>query len=352
MKKKIFVILACVLVVLAAGSCNRSRKSSSNDFVIGKVALSLSVQVHQADCIWEEKFAAQDYNAKYIVLDGKADATITNDAVDNLIAQKVKGIIVNPIDTAAIAASGMAARAQGIPVITYYRSPEGVNIPWVRVYEAPDARDMGINVAKKWKEFYPDRPIKMAIIEFLTEPVAIAMRSAPFIEGVQSIDPTAEVVVSMDGNGDRQRSVAIGQDILQSHPEVNIVYGTSSDQALGVLSTFEAVGRGKAVDGKPLTEFFVGTDASQDELQKLVNPSSSFKYTMGMTPKDNARVQIDTLMKTINGELDPDKQTIIDVRGILFNYYSDTPQFMQDWFNDQYGASWDLVSEYNKMVGK
>jgi ABC-type sugar transport system substrate-binding protein len=259
---------------------------------------------------------------------------------------------VNPIDTAAITESVKAARAQGIPVITYYRTPEGVNIPWVRVNEAPDAKQMGINVAKKWKDYYPDKPIKMAIIEFLTEPIAIAMRSAPFIEGVLSVDPSAEVVVRMDGNGDRQRSVAIAQDILQSHPEVNIIYGTSSDQALGALSAFEAVGRGKAENGRPLTEFFVGTDASQDELQKLVNPNSSFKFTMGMTPKNNARVQIDTLMKTIRGELDPDKQTIIDVNGILFNYYDDTPQTMQDWFNDQYGANWDLVSEYNKMIGK
>jgi ribose transport system substrate-binding protein len=321
---------------------------SGKKLVLSKVPLSLNVGVHQADAEWE-KIYSEEAGAEYIVIDGKADPVATNNAMDNLIAQGVDGIIVNPVDTAAIVESVKKAREEGISIVTYYRTPDGMKLPWVRVNEAENAYQMGVDVATKWKEFYPDKPIKIAIIEFLTSPITIEMRSKPFKEGVWSIDPDAEVVVELDGDGNRERSMQLGQDILQSHPEVNIIYGTSADQSLGCLAAFEAAGRGKAVDGKPKTEFFCGTDASQDELLKLVNPNSSLKFTMGMTPKENAKTQIDTLLKVINGEIPADEETIIDVHDKNFNYFTDSVDDIQAWSNDEYNTDWDLKGEVEKM---
>jgi len=361
---KILVMLLCFVMVLAAAACSGTGGSGGSDvassgdsanpdqlgagLTLSKVPLSLNVGVHQADAQWEEIFS-NELGAEYIVIDGKADAVATNNAMDNLIAQGVDGIIVNPVDTAAIVESVKAAREQGIAIVTYYRTPDGMKLPWVRVNEAENAYQMGVDVATKWKEFYPDKPIKIAIIEFLTSPITIEMRSAPFKEGVLSVDPDADIVVELDGDGNREKSMQLGEDILQSHPEVNIIYGTSADQSLGCLAAFEAAGRGKAIDGKPQTEFFCGTDASQDELLKLVNPSSSLKFTMGMTPKENAKAQIDTLIKVIKGEIPADEETVIDVNDKNFNYFTDSVEDIQTWSNDEYNSDWDLVGEVEKM---
>lgn len=352
-------LLCIIMILLLVAGCSANGEESGGEgtsekdtegLTLGKIPITLASTVHQADVEWEAKFAEEE-GAEVVVIDGESDASVMNNAIENLMVQGVDGIIVTPQDTSAIVAVVEEARAQGIPVITYYRNIEGLELPWIRVYEKDNAYKMGVDCATKWQEYYPDKPIKMAIIEYLTDPTTIEMRSAAFIEGVQSVAPDAEVVVSMDGNGDRQTSVSIGEDILQSHPEVNIVYGTSAAHSLGVLSAFEAAGRGKAEDGVPLTEFFCGTDASEDELLKLVNPNSSFKFTMGMTPKDNAKTQVETFFKVVSGEIPMDEETIIDVTNKNFDYWQNSAEEIQEWYNDQYNADWDLIGELESITG-
>ena len=336
----------------AAGSSaatSSAAASSDKKIVLGKIPITLAASVHQADIKWEEQYAKEKYGADYVSIDGKGDATVTNNALEDLIARKVSGIIINPTDPGAINEGVKEARKAGIPVITYFMTPTEVQIPWVKVNEAVNSKKMGHDAAAKWKELYPDKPIKVAFVDFLTNPYIMSIRSEPFMEGVLEVDPKAEKVASLDGAGDLQKALAAGQDLLQSHPEVNIIYGTNAQNSLGALSAFETAGRGKAVEGKPLTEIFCGTDASEDEVLKLINPNSAFKYTLAMMPKENAYAQIDTLMKTINGELDADKQTVIDVYDKNLDYWSTSLKDIQDWMNAEYFTNVNLQEELDKM---
>ena len=352
----IILVIAIVAGLLAAcGTSTTTTKASGatttagKKLILAKIPITLAASVHQADIKWEQQYAMEKYGAEVIYIDGKGDATVTNTALEDLIARKVDGIIINPTDPAAINAGVREARKAGIPVITYYMTPTEEKIPWVKVNEVVNAKKMGVDAATKWKELYPNVPIKVGFVDFLTNPYIMSMRSIPFWEGVLEVDPKAEKVISLDGAGDLQKALVAGQDLLQSHPEVNIIYGTNAQNALGALSAFEAAGRGKAVNGIPQTEIFCGTDASEDEILKLINPNSAFKYTLAMMPHENAIVQIDTLMKTINGELDPDKQTVIDVFDKNIDYYSMTLKDIQDWMNSEYFTNVDLQAELDKM---
>ena len=341
----IVVLLAAVAVVTMAA--DKPKK-----LLIGKIPITLAASVHQADVKWEAQYLKEKYKGDYTYIDGKGDATITNTAMEDLSAKNVSGIIINPTDPAAINESVREARKAGIPVITYYMTPTEVKIPWVRVNEAVNAKQMGADAAKKWKELYPNKPIRVGIIEFLTNPQIIAMRSTPFIEGVKSVDPTAQVVAQLDGAGDLQKSVVAAQDMLQSHPEVNLIYATNEEHSLGALSAFQAANRGRAKNGNPLTEIICGTDASQAEILQLINPNSALKFTMGMTPHENGTVQIDTIMKVINGQLPADERTIIDVHDKNFDYWTTNIKTIQDWMNFEYFTNVDLQAELNKSMKK
>ena len=184
--------------------------------------------------------------------------------------------------------------------------------------------------------------------DYLNVEHAMQQRSNPFIEGVKSVDATAEVVSRLDGAGSSEKALAAAQDMLQAHPEVNIVYGTNADHALAALAAFENAGRGKAVNGKPLTEIFVGTDATEAELLKLFNPSSSFKITQGLQPKANAEAEVDTMMKMINKQLAWDKWVEIPTLDILFSYWSNKVEDGTAFLKDQYFMDVDLAKELAK----
>ena len=153
------------------------------------------------------------------------------------------------------------------------------------------------------------------------------------------------------GGGNLEVAQQIAAAGLQAHPEVNIIYGDNMQNGLGVLAAYEAAGRGLAKDGVPLTEIIASTDASSSaELIKLADPTTSLKYALGMQPQSFAYAEIDMMVKLINGEIDPNKYVEMFTPDCYFNYYKDSVQVLQDWFNTQYmpATPLDLAAEIAK----
>ena len=333
---------------------------------MGKVPITLSHAVHGNDAKWAEQYAMEKYGAKYEVIDPAGDLQKEIKAVEDFIAKGVDGIILHPVQESGVNEIVKEARDAGVYVIAYFMAPTKAQIPMVKVDESAVAQQMGKDMAKQWKELYPDKPIKVGFIDFLSVNYCIDQRSGPFLKGVLEVDPTVaegglvdkiknsagETLLGatfwLGAEGDLSKSQAIGQDMLQAHPEVNLIYGTNTPNALGALSAYEAAGRGKAVDGVPLTEIFAGTDGDAPELIKLVDPTSSLKYTLGMQPQTFAYAQVDLMMAVINGEVAPDEYSEVTSQDVYFNYYKNTMQEMQDWFNTQYYGNIDLAAELAK----
>ena len=337
---------------------------AAKQIYIGKVPITLSHAVHGNDAKWAEKYAREKYGAKYEVIDPAGDLQKEIKAVEDFIAKGVDGIILHPVQESGVNEIVKEARKAGVYMISYFMAPTEAKIPMVRVDETIVAKQMGTDMAKKWKELYPDKPIKVGFIDFLSVAYCIDNRSGPFMAGVMSVDPTVTGLVDtiknskgevvkgatfwLGAEGDLSKSQAIGQDVLQKYPEVNLIYGTNTPNALGALSAYEAAGRGKAKDGVPLTEIFAGTDGDAPELIKLADPTSSLKYTLGMQPQTFAYAQVDLMMDVINGKVKPDEYSEVMSQDVYFNYYKDTMQEMQDWFNTQYFGSIDLAAELAK----
>jgi ribose transport system substrate-binding protein len=338
--------------------------AAAKEVYIGKVPITLSHAVHGNDAKWAEKYAKEKYGAKYEVIDPAGDLQKEIKAVEDFIAKGVDGIILHPVQESGVNEIVKEARDAGVYVISYFMAPTEAKIPMVRVEESIVANQMGKDMAKKWKELYPDKPIKVGFIDFLSVAYCFDQRSGPFLKGVKEVDPSVTGLVTniknsagetlegatfwLGAEGDLSKSQAIGQDVLQKYPEVNLIYGTNTPNALGALSAYEAAGRGKAKDGVPLTEIFAGTDGDAPELIKLADPTSSLKYTLGMQPQTFAYAQVDLMMDVINGKVKPDEYSEVMSQDVYFNYYKDTVQQMQDWFNTQYFGNIDIAAELAK----
>jgi ribose transport system substrate-binding protein len=347
MKKRMFVVMFLALVIgssLVFAGGKQAGGGTDGKITIGRVVFDMSHPYQQADnsCSQER---AKALGVNYIYLDGKSDAETQANGVTDLISRKVAGIIVQPLDGAAIQPSVDEAIRAGIPIITFFQQSVKKNVPTVVIDEASTANALGSLAARKWQEWYPNKPIKIAIIDQPDTAVVVENRSNAFIAGVRSIAPNAEVVVRLDGKGVRDTSMAAGDDLLQSHPEANIIYGINSDSSLGCLAAYEAGGRGKAVNGIPQTELIVGTDGTDAELLKVFDPSSSFKMTMALSAKANGEALVDTILKVINGQIPREGETVITTQNKIIDYYNMSIEEAQQFLIEEFKSKTDLKKE-------
>lgn len=341
-KKMMSVLLATVLGIGVAG-VQSTAAAGKEELTIGRIELDLAMPYQQADAAAFEAYG-EEMGVKTVVLDGKSSPETISSSMEDLIAKQVDGIIVQTNDGEALSPFVEQAQEAGIPVLTFVNAS---SIPGPNGYlaEYDLSYELGAATAKRWLEFHPDEPVKVATLGIPAAPVVEKDRCDAFIEGVKSVAEDAEVVARLDSAGVRDQAVSAAEDLLQSHPEVNIVFGVNGDAALGGIAAFEAAGRGTAVDGVPQTEIFASVDGSEQELLKLADPNSSLKMCMALTPKDFAQQLMDIMLDCINGEIDWKQKQDINMYDTMFDYWNNDIQDLQTFLDEQYQSKIDIKKD-------
>lgn len=347
MKKLVALVLVLVLSLCAVAVAGAEDKH----YVIGAISDGLASPYQQGHYKWLTKLAAENGD-EVILVDGLVDPEIKLKAVETFIEQKVDVITVQANDTAGADTLTQLAQEAGIPMVLFYMPFENMPTPAVVIDEYATSFRLGSIAAEKWLSWYPDSEIKVGIFDLPTSSRVHAGRTLAFFDGVQSIAPTAELVSVLDGGSKRDKSYTAAQDMLQAHPEVNIVYGINSESALGALAAFEEVGRGKAVDGVPQTELFVGTNGSEVEAEKLFDPSSALKLTQALQPKANASAVLDTMYKVFSGEIGMHDDLIVDAHNIVFTYWDSPIEDYEQFMVDEYAAEPGFTARMAERIAK
>ncbi|MDR2434762.1 MAG: sugar ABC transporter substrate-binding protein [Treponema sp.] len=347
MKKR--VVLAVLIALVMSGSLvfaggRQAAGGTDGKVTIGRVVFELTNPYLQADNACSEE-RAKELGVNFIYLDGKSNAEIQANCITDLISRKVTGIIVQPLDGAAIQPSIDEAIQANIPIITFYQQPANKNVPSVMIDEASSSKELGALAARKWLEWYPNKPIKIAIIDQPDVAFLVENRTEAFIAGIKSVAPNAEVVARLDGKGRRDISMAAADDLLQSHPEANIIFGVNNDTALGCLAAYEALGRGKAINGIPQTELIASVDGTEAEMLKIFDPNSALKMTMGLSPKANGYAVVDTIMKVINGQIPRVGETIVTTQNKIIDFYTMSIDDAQKFLTEEHKSKLDLKKE-------
>jgi len=239
-----------------------------------------------------------------------------------------------------------AAQKAGIPVVSFVNVASGkVKYPTMMIEERPGSIAMGELVAKKMQQFKPGIKFVIATISDPSVDWAHDQRTKAFIKGLTNVAPGAQWVFN-GGKSNREVAYSTAEDILQRHPDVNVMFGYDAENVLGGLAAFEAAGRGRAVDKVPQTEIFAGVDGSVPEIIKVANPASSFKATLALQPGANARKCIDMLVKIWNKQLDmyaTDKNEA--VVSFIVNGWDMSIDDIQAFLKDQWNITIDLRKE-------
>lgn len=225
-----------ILCILAFCAC--AIGSSAAQKVIG---VSLLTRVHQFYHGLESGLQgeADRRGYKLIIAAGEYDPGKQTAQLESFIASKVDAIVLAPCDSKAMGSAIVEANKARIPVFTIdiaNMSSQGKVVSHI----ASDNRDGG-------------RQAALLLVKALNARGKVVIINHPGITSVldrvggfkdeMAKYPGIQIIADVPAWGQRDRAMAIMEDILLQLPDVNGVFGINDDCTLGALAATEAAGK-------------------------------------------------------------------------------------------------------------
>ena len=288
--KKILALAAAFTMLTAVGGCNaitidgeENVREGSSGNVIGFSVSTLNNPFFVTLTEGARK-AATENNVELVVVDAGDDAAKQTSDIEDLVSRNVGVLIVNPVDSDAVAPAVKSAMSQGIKVIAVDRGVNGVDV------DCQIASDnvAGARMATEYLMELVGEGAKVAELQGVPGASATIDRGEGFH---QVADKSLQVAASQTANFNRAEGMTVMENILQSDGTIKGVFAHNDEMALGAV---EAV----AASGKDIK--IVGFDAT-DDAQKAVK-DGKMAATVAQKPDKMGETAIGTAVKIMAGE--------------------------------------------------
>ncbi|MFC4713246.1 ribose ABC transporter substrate-binding protein RbsB [Planococcus dechangensis] len=292
MKKMLLMFVLLSMMVLAACSMDAPGSDSeettggeeaAGDFTIG---FSISTLNNPFFVTLSEgaEAKASELGASLSVVDAQDDASKQASDVEDLIQQGVDLILINPVDSEAVASAVQSANGADIPVITVDRSAESGEV----VSHIASDNVAGGEMAGEHLLSLVGDGAQVAELEGVPGSSAARERG----EGFNNVAADSlEVVAKQTANFNRAEGLSVMENILQANPEVTGVFAHNDEMALGALEAIEAAGADVTV---------VGFDATDDAIAAV--EEGRLAGTIAQKPEMIGEMAVDTAVQHLNGE--------------------------------------------------
>jgi ribose transport system substrate-binding protein len=194
--------------------------------------------------------AAAKAGARAVVLDAKGDVQKQANDIDDLIAQKVAGVAVMPIDSVVAQGWVRRANAQGVPIAAVAalvgdprtRAIDNV-YPGLVALASQDEVAAGRAAGTLAATWLPrDRTARIAIIEGAAGFPEVEQRARGFRLALDAAGLRYRIVASQPGNWTSQGGEAACQNILAAQPDIDLFYNEADDMVIGCARAVRAAG--------------------------------------------------------------------------------------------------------------
>ena len=283
MKKIILIISLLSVFMFSCGSSNSNGSSSDSGVSVG---LSVSTLNNPFFVTLSEgaKAKAKELNINLSVVNASDDTAKQASDIEDLISKNVKVIIVNPVDSDAVAPAVESAIAANIPVIALDRVVNGVDV------NAQIASDniAGARMAGEYLVELVGEKAKVAELIGIPGASATIDRGKGFHEVA---DAKLNVIASQTANFNRAEGLTVMENILQANPDIKGIFAHNDEMALGALEAVQVTGKDIAI---------IGFDATDDAV--LAVKDGTMKATVAQQPDLMGAIAVETALKIINGE--------------------------------------------------
>ncbi|MFU7517281.1 D-ribose ABC transporter substrate-binding protein [Clostridium sp. HCS.1] len=288
--KKLLGIALATAMMMSVTACSSvsvdGEKDSGTETKEGNGSIGLSVStlnnpffVTLSDGAKEK---AKEKNVELIVVDAGDDAAKQTSDIEDLISKNISVLIVNPVDSDAVAPAVKDAIAKGIKVVSVDRVVNGVDV------DCAIASDnvAGAKMATEYLLSLVGEGAKVAELEGVPGTSAAIDRGKGFHE---IADTKLNVVSKQTANFNRSEGMTVMENMLQANPDIVGVFAHNDEMALGAV---------EAINGKDIV--VVGFDATDDALAAVKD--GKMAATVAQQPDLMGSTAVETAVKLMAGE--------------------------------------------------
>ena len=250
----------------------------------GSVGLSLSTLNNPFFVTLSDGATAKagELGLELITVDAGDDSAKQTSDIEDLISKNISVLIVNPVDSDAVAPAVEDAIAKGIKVIAVDRVVNGVEV------DCSIASDnvAGAKMAADYLVELAGEKAKTAELEGVNGASATIDRG----EGFHLVaDEKLDVVASQTANFNRAEGMNVMENMLQANPDIKCVFAHNDEMALGAI---EAIGDKEII--------VAGFDATDDAVEAV--KEGRMAATVAQQPDLMGATAVETAGKLIKGE--------------------------------------------------
>ena len=296
---------AISLVALAAGFCAFSASAEAAACKVGVAMYTLSAPYFAAQ-VAAAVDQAKKAGCEVSQADGQNDMGKQIADVEDMVSKGVNLLILNPRDPEGLVAAADAATKAGVKVVVMDSSinPKAHVITQVRSSNDQNGYLVGLWLAKKMQ----GKPIKLLLLSGSQgNEVGRDRRLGVFkglIEGQFVNEGKASFQVLGQGWGSwaQEEGLKAAEDLLQAHPDVNVVLGENDSMVLGAIKALEAAGKKDVL-------VLAAADGQKEALALI--KEGKYGATGLNDPDLVARTAVDVGLKALNGQLSPDTPKLL-----------------------------------------
>ena len=295
--------LPVLLLAFSVSSCQTQSSSESSDTPTGTIGVTLLTMTHpffqNLAAGLEEK--AAEYNMTVTVNSAEFDVARQRNQIADFIVQGVDAIVMSPADSKAIVTAIQEANEAGIPVFTadIAALADGIEIV---THIATDNYSGGRLAAEAVLEV-AENAAEVAIIDH-PEVESVIQRTKGFHDVISEANNNGraiEVVAQLPGGGIKDRAFRVAEDILQAHPNLDVIFAINDDTALGAVAAIEKAGKSGTVQ-------VIGFDGTAEARRAILE--GKIYADVIQHPKQIGSMTIESISAYMNGEELPSEQLI------------------------------------------
>ena len=281
-------VLLLAAALAAPTAC--AKRPTSNRPQVG-VTLLTQAHVFYQDLQKGMEAAADSLGMDLHIVAGEWDLARQTSQVENFITQKMNAIIIAPVDSRGIVSAIEEANHAGIPVFTVDIAAAGGQ---VTSHIASDNAQGGELVG----EYLATLLHGNGNVAILDQPTLASVidRVRGFREALAKYPGIHIVAAPAVERGLRDVAKNKTDNLLQAHPELNAIFGSNDDCALGALASVRASGKRNII--------IVGFDATP-EARAAIADGGPLKADAIQHPETIGRRAIETVYRTLHGEKVP-----------------------------------------------
>lgn len=251
--KSILTFFLCAVVIFCSGCQGGEIQDDvsveGNTEPVASIGVSVLTMTHPffLEMVDELRKTAEANNFEVVINSSEFDVAVQKNQISDFIVQQVDALIICPADSRAIGTAIKEANMAGIPVFT---ADIAVLVDDVEVIAHVGIDNYeGGRMAGELALGLLDGDGQIAIVDH-PEVESVIQRTKGFMDVINdalSQNEAVEVVSRLPGSGSMDKSFKATEDILQAHPEVDVIFGINDETALGAVAAIEKAGKSGTV---------------------------------------------------------------------------------------------------------